>query len=132
MAADEKRFSALGRDWIARFDFNAICEIEDRFDRPFLEMVAPLLSGVSEADKSDPVKVAQAASRIKMSDLRAIMYQSLLDAQPETTATDTGNIIADIGIDGAMGIVGWAVVKAMPSGGGDGAASANPPKGRKG
>lgn len=116
MAADEKTFSALGRDWTARFDFNAICAIEERFDRPFLEMVSPLLGGVSEEDKDNPEALAAAASKIKMSDIRAIFHQSLLARQPETTADDAGNVISDMGLEAAMEIVAWAVLSAMPKG----------------
>lgn len=115
MSADEKTFAALGRDWTARFDFNSICAIEERYDRPFLELVAPLLAGVSVDDRNDPAKVAAAASKIKFADLRAVLHQALLANQPETTVEDTGRVIADIGLEDTMAIVGWAVVKAMPS-----------------
>ena len=114
MAADEKTFSALGQDWTARFDFNAICAIEERYDRPFLEMVAPLLGGVSAEDADNPEAVAAAASRIKFSDLRIIFHQSLLHHQPETTAEGAGDVIADMGLEAAMEIVAWAVLTAMP------------------
>lgn len=115
MAADERKFAALGRDWTARFDFNAICAIEERYDRPFLDMVAPLLGSVDVADKDDPAALAAAASKIKFSDLRVIFHQSLLHHQPEATATDAGNVIGDMGLEAAMEIVAWAVVQAMPS-----------------
>ena len=116
MASDERKFTALGREWTARFDFNAICAIEERYDRPFLEMVAPLLGGVDEKDKDNPEALARVASRIKFSDLRVIFHQSLLAHQPETTADDAGNVISDMGLESAMEIVTWAVVSAMPKG----------------
>ena len=129
MSADEKTFAALGQDWTARFDFNSICEIEERYDRPFLDMVGPMLSGVGMADKDDPAKVAAAAARIKFSDLRAILHQALLARHADVTLPVAGEIIGEIGLEGVMEIVGWAVVKAMPAGkGGEGAAKGNPRK----
>lgn len=115
MSADEKTFTVLGRNWTARFDFNSICELEERYDRPFLELVGPMLSGVSEEDKNDPAKVAAAAMRIKFTDLRAVFHQAVLSNHPEATVSDAGAMIADMGLEAAMEIVGWAVVKAMPN-----------------
>lgn len=115
MSADQKTFSALGKEWVARFDFNAICAIEERYDRPFLDMVAPLLGSVHVDDKDDPVALAAAAAKIKFSDLRVIFHQSLLHNQPEATLSDAGDVIGDMGLEAAMEVVAWAVVKAMPS-----------------
>ena len=111
MAADEKTFSALGRDWTARFDFNAICALEDRYDRPYLDLVAPFMAAVDVDDEGSAIA---AATRIKFSDLRAIFHQSLLAKHPEVTPFDAGDIIADMGLDGAMPIVSWAILAAMP------------------
>jgi hypothetical protein len=114
MAVDEKRFDVAGDEWIARFDFNAICELEERYGKPFLSLVSPFLGSVS-ADDSDEAKVA-AASRIKFADLRAIFHQSLLDAQPNTTAKDAGALIESMGLPAVMEVVSWAIEKAMPKG----------------
>jgi hypothetical protein len=128
MAADEKRFEAGGSEWIARFDFNAICELEERYDRPFLELVAPFLGSVS-ADDSNEARIA-AASRIKFSDLRAIFHQCLLSAQPDTTAKGAGDLIGEVGLPAVMEVVTWAIMKAMPKGDEGNAEAA--PKRRKG
>lgn len=129
MASDEKRFDVAGVEWIARFDFNAICELEERYDKPFLSLVAPFLAGVDESEAGNPEAQMRAASAIKFSDMRAIFHQSLLDAQPDTTIADAGDVISVIGLDGAMGVVAWAITKAMPTGG---EGKENPPKPRKG
>lgn len=130
MAADEKRFDAGGRTWVARFDFNAICELEERSGTSFLEYVAPFMMKVEEGDKDDPAKLLQAARGIKFADLRAIFHQSLLAAQPDTSLASAGNLIEQVGLPKVMEIVAWAIVKAMPSqegaAGDDGAA--HPPK----
>lgn len=127
MAVDEKRFEAGGSEWIARFGFNAICELEERYGRPFLELVAPFLGSVS-ADDSDEAKMA-AASRIKFTDLRAIFHQSLLDAQPHTTARAAGDLIEVMGLPAVMEVVSWAIMKAMPK---SEEGNAEAPKRRKG
>ena len=127
MAADEKRFTANGKEWVARFDFNAICEIEDRYDAPFLEFVAPFLGSLNVEDASDDAALVRAASLIKFTDLRTIFHQSLLACQPETTPADAGELISDMGLEAAMGVVVWAITSALPMGG-EGAATANPPR----
>lgn len=130
-AIDEKRFTALGQEWVARFDFNAICEMEERTGQSFFALVSPFLNGLTEADKDDQAKVLAAAKAIRVSDVRMVLHQSLLACQPETTLADTGNIVGDIGLDKAMEVVGWAIMKGMP-GQKEGAkrGAANPRKGR--
>jgi hypothetical protein len=129
MAVDEKRFYALGKEWVARFDFNSICELEERYDRPFLDLVAPFLGSVQVSEVEDEAKLVQAASLIKFADLRAILHQSLLTHQPETTLAETGEIVGEVGLTAMMGVVAWAIAKAMPKGD-EGNAPA--PKRRKG
>lgn len=132
-AVDEKRFTALGREWIARFDFNAMCEIEENSGgRAFLEIVSPMLGGLDVADLADQAVQLKAVSAIRMGDIRLILHQSLQGAQPGTSAEQTGAIIGAIGFQAAMGVVAWAVVKAMGSAasesGSDAAGGANPPR----
>lgn len=114
-AIDEKRFEALGQEWVARFDFNSICELEERTGQSFFALVGPFLGGLEERDKDDAGKVMAAAKAIRMSDVRMVLHQSLLACQPETTTTKTGEIIGEIGFDTAMTIVAWAILKGMPS-----------------
>jgi hypothetical protein len=117
MAADERKFAALGQDWTARFDFNSICALEERYDRPFLDLVAPFMASVELNDDGEPdeASAVAAASKIKFSDLRAIFHQSLLSHQPATSAEDAGSVIADMGLDAAMHIITWAIMVAMPA-----------------
>ena len=42
-AIDSQRFDALDQEWEIRFDFNAICEIEERTGEKFMIVAAPLL-----------------------------------------------------------------------------------------
>lgn len=130
-AIDEKRFEALGQEWVARFDFNSICELEDRTGQSFFALVAPFLSGLDARDQGDPGKVMAAARAIRFKDMRLVMHQALLAQHPEVTITDTGEIIGSIGLESAMEVVAWAIMKGMPSkkeGAKSGAG--NPPEGR--
>lgn len=131
MAADDKRFTALGQEWIARFDFNSVCELEERYDQPFLAIVAPMLGGLDESDRNNPEKQAEAASRIRMSDIRTILHQTLAANHEGVTLERAGEIIADMGIESAMEVIAWAVMKALPQNkGGEGKADGNPPRKR--
>lgn len=128
-AIDEKRFTAHGREWVARFDFNAMCAVEERRGRAFLEVVAPMLQRLAPGEVDDQGKALAAARSIRMSDIRLLFHQSLLGAQPELTETDAGELIGAIGFQQTMLIVAWAVTKALgDSSEGSGAAGeANPP-----
>jgi hypothetical protein len=116
-AIDEQRFKALGREWTARFDFNAICEIEERRDgRAFLEIVAPMLQKIDASEAANPSRQLAAASALRFSDVRMILWQALLGAQPDTTEAETGEVIAEIGFGEAMRLVAWAIAKGLNSG----------------
>ena len=135
---DSKRFKALGLDWTARFDFNAVCELEELTGRGFVEVVGPFLQKVDERDRQDPKKVLAAMKALRFSDIRKVLFVSLLETQPEVTEQDVGKIVDDIGFTETMAIVGWAIVRGMPATadegeieGGDGTAGANPPGNRK-
>lgn len=129
-ALDEKRFTALGREFVARFDFNAMCAVEEaRGGRGFLEIAAPFLQQLGEGDRDDPVKAVEAAQRLKFADIRLILCEALRGAEPAIVPADAGDIIGDLGIAKAMEIVAWAIVKAVGSGdeGGEAAGAADPP-----
>lgn len=111
---DEKRFRALGQEWIARFDFNATCAIEDETGKGFYEFVAPLLIQLDEEDAKDPAKVMQAITGLRQSDIRLVIYHALSGAH-DVTKADVGDIIQEIGTPAAMGIIAWAIARAMPT-----------------
>lgn len=133
-AIDAKRFTALGREWTARFDFNAICAIEERRDgRAFLEIVAPMLQRLDEKDRNNPAKQVAAASAIRFSDLRLILNQALQGAQAGTSVDETGAIIAEIGLTETMSIVAWAIGRGMGQAeGSEAAGDENPPAAKSG
>lgn len=130
-AIDEQRFTALGREWVCRFDFNAICAIEERTGEPFMAIAAPFLGALQLQDSGDAGTLVAVAAKLRMSDVRMVMHQALLSAQPSATEELAGEIIGEAGLDTAFGIVGWAISKAMPvSKGGGAAGEGNPPKPR--
>jgi hypothetical protein len=111
---DEKRFTALGVEWIARFDFNATCAIEEKTGKGFYEFVGPLLVKLDAEDAKDTAKVFSAIKGIRQSDIRLVLFHALSDAH-DVTIEDVGKIIQDIGTAEAMAIMAWAIVQAMPT-----------------
>ena len=126
-AVDEHRFKALGKEWVSRFDFNAVCEIEERTGRGFGAMVAPFLAGIDVSDIDNPSAMIGMASKIKFGDLRQILFQSLVAVQPDVTVEKAGNIIGDVGLAEIMPTVAWAISKGMGIGG-DVSDAENPPQ----
>lgn len=89
------------RTYTFRFDFNALCEIEEADGRPISQVFAELSGG---------------APRLRT--LRAIVYGGLRCVQPDVTQELAGEmLLADAaGVTAAMQ---RALAGAMPSGGGD-------------
>ncbi len=117
---DEKRFTALGQEWIARFDFNATCAIEEETGKGFYEFVGPLMVQLDQEDLEDPAKVFAAIKGIRQSDIRLVLFHALAGAH-DVSLADVGEIIQELGTAEAMGIVAWAIAQAMaPSVGAEG------------
>lgn len=121
---DEKRFKALGQEWIARFDFNATCAIEEETGKGFYEFVGPLLIQLDREDAKNPAKVFEAMKGIRQSDIRLVLLHALSGAH-DVTAEEVGDIVQEIGMGEAMAIVGWCLVQAMPGRSGDGETEGN-------
>lgn len=115
---DEKRFRALGKEWICRFDFNATCAIEEETGKGFYEFVAPMLIQLDAEDAKNPAKVMQAITGLRQSNIRLVLFHALSGAH-EVTLEQVGDIIQDIGTAEAMGIIAWAIAQAMPGAGTD-------------
>lgn len=135
-AVDQKRFEALGQEWIARFDFNAICEIEDQTGKPFLSIVGPMLNAINVEEANDPQKAAAAAAmHLKMKDLRMILHEALRAYHPDIAARKVGEIISDIGMENALVVIMWAVMKGLGQNTddqeGEPAGEANPPAAKR-
>jgi hypothetical protein len=109
---DEKRFTALGVEWIARLDFNATCAIEEETGESFYAVAAPFLAQLDQDDRADPAKVLAALGNRHNSRIRLILFHALA-GQHQLTLDEVGEIIGDIGLQEAMGVVLWAIAKGL-------------------
>lgn len=112
---DEKRFTAGGREWIARFDFNAQCAIEEDSGKAFWAFVSPLLVQLDEKDAQDPAKILAAMTALRKSDVRLLLFHALAGQHEGLALEDVGDLIQEIGFGAAMEIAVWALAQAMPS-----------------
>lgn len=109
---DEKRFTALGVEWIARFDFNATCAIEEETGESFYAVAAPFLAQLDADAQGDPAKVLAALGGRYNTRIRLLLFHALSGAH-EVTLEETGAIIGDIGLQAAMEVVLWAIAKGI-------------------
>ena len=112
---DEKRFKAMGVEWTARFTFNATCAIEEDTGESFYAVAAPFLTAIVKGDAGDPEKVLAALGQRKNSVIRLLLFHALADKH-DVTLEQVGDIIGEIGFQEAMGIVLWAIGKALGAG----------------
>lgn len=128
---DEKRFTALGQEWVARFDFNATCAIEEETGKGFYEFVGPLLIQLDRQDAKDPAKVFAAMRGLRLSDIRLVLFHALRGAH-DVSLAQVGEIIHELGTAEAMATVAWAISQAMaPAGSGEAEGNAPNRKARK-
>lgn len=109
---DEKRFTALGVEWTARFSFNATCAVEDDTGESFYAVAAPFLTAIDKGDADKPEKVLAALGTRKNSVIRLLLFHALA-VNHEITLEEVGDIIDDIGFQEATGLVLWAIGKAL-------------------
>ncbi len=121
---DEKRFKALGQEWIARFDFNATCAVEEDTGESFYAFAAPFLTQLDKGDVGDPAKVLAALGTRKNSAIRLLLFHALSGAH-DVTLEDVGAIIQEIGLKAATEVTLWAIAKGIDFGAADEAAEGN-------
>lgn len=110
---DEKRFTALGQQWTARFDFNATCAIEDETGESFYAVAAPFLEQMDKQDIADPAKVLAALGKRYNSRIRLILFHALGGEDAGLDLKTVGQIITDIGLQEATAVVLWAIAKGI-------------------
>lgn len=86
------------RTYTLRFDFNALCEIEDADGRPIAEVFAELSGG-----------------KTKLKTIRAVVFGGLKSAQPDATPELAGQMLLEDGA-GVMEAMRRALAGAMPAG----------------
>ncbi|MDG6079752.1 hypothetical protein E3U23_11185 [Erythrobacter litoralis] len=127
-AIDSQRFTALEQDWEVRFDFNAICEIEERTGEKFMVAAAPFLGLVDLGALDDEGGMLQIAQRVDFANLRQLLTWALEGAHPDVDLKTGGAIIQEVGLPRTVEVVAKAIAKALPTGGGDAGGTANPPQ----
>lgn len=124
---DEKRFEALGQDWSVRFDFGAMCDIEERTGENFMASAAPFLALVDADALGDDRAMVALAGRVSFSNMRQLLVWVLSPAHPEIDKAVVSEIITEIGMTETVAILATAIARAIPQGGGA-AGDENPPK----
>lgn len=130
-AIDSQSFAALGQDWTIRFDFNAICDIEERSGEKFMVTAAPFLDLIDTDKLGDAMGMVAIAQKVDFANLRKLLFLTLREAHPDIQLRTAGEIVKDIGLAQAVQVVALAIAKALPQGTeGDASGDANPPKRR--
>lgn len=109
---DEKRFTALGQEWIARFDFNATCAIEEETGESFYAVAAPFLKAIDQGDAKDPDTVLAMLGTRKNSAIRLMLYHAL-SYEHDIDLLRVGEIIGEIGLGKATELVLWAIARGI-------------------
>lgn len=103
----EVEFDAVGQRWRLVYSFNALCALEEQTGRGFAELSKSL---------ADPAKV-------RLADIRAVLWAGLIDNHPSVTIKQVGDIIGEIKATKAFELFNRALVLAFPEASED----ANPP-----
>ncbi len=85
-------------EWVFSFSINALCELEDLLEKPMAQIFATL-----EDDKN-----------MRMSDVRALVWASLLDHTEGITLREAGDVASKVGITVCLEKIGEAVGIAFP------------------
>jgi hypothetical protein len=102
-------FEAEGESLYLLFDINAICALEDIFDK-----------GVEEIAK-------EMAGQMEMRKVRTLFFAGLKDCKPCCTQVDAGRVMSALGVEAAAALVGRAFALGFPQPEA-GAAKGNPPQ----
>ncbi|WP_421930131.1 hypothetical protein [Nitratireductor rhodophyticola] len=103
------------KSYTLSFSINAMCELEDSFGKPVMEVIEDFqMMGANGA-----------APSIKT--VRTLIWAALIDHHPEMSVEDAGRITLDVDVNTVMEKVGLALQRAFPSQEGE-QGKANPPK----
>jgi len=128
-AIDSQTFGALGQDWTIRFDFNAICDIEEQTGEKFMVTAAPFLQLIDMDQLEDAQGMVAIAQQVDFANLRKLLFLTLRQEHPEIELRKAGEIVVAIGLARAVQMVALALAKALPQGPeGNASGDENPPK----
>lgn len=115
-AVDSQRFIALGQEWTARFDFNSICEIEERTGQTFMAAAAPFLALIDPEQVGKASSMVALAERVSFSNMRLLLCWALEGAHPDITLHRAGEIVNEIGMAETMALLSVAIARGLPQG----------------
>lgn len=98
------------RSYTLCFSSNAVCEMEEHFDRPIAEIGTMLDAGA------------------RFSDLRAVFWHGLRRHHPDLSLEDAGDVMDEVGQDKVGEAIGTAFQRAFPQAKGAAGGRARPRK----
>src|SRR4051812_6948 len=103
MAVDALRFEARGKTHRFKFGFAAICRLEANLDKPFGDIIAEMLPGLTSAMLEDPLLLSAATARLRHGHLGALIQAGLDDG--DATEATVAEIIDDLGVERAIAVI---------------------------
>lgn len=86
-----------------QFTANAMCEVEDKTGKGFLEFLAEF-------------EAASVAGTMRAHDMRLLVWGGMIEHQPEATLQEAGRLITAMGgLAGAADYLGKAIMAALPA-----------------
>lgn len=102
MAVQATTFEALGRTWTFKFGFAAICRLEREHDKPFGQIMAEMLPGLTPELLKDPMQLASAAASMRFDHLGSIIAAGLGE---QATSGQVAEIIDELGFEEALAVI---------------------------
>ncbi|MBM3929439.1 MAG: hypothetical protein FJ335_13445 [Sphingomonadales bacterium] len=75
----------------------AQCALEEQHDKGFFAVVADAMPDITPEDLADPVKLADAARRVRVTALRDLFWHGLRKHHPQVSVDDVSEIADEIG-----------------------------------
>lgn len=125
-------FEAAGQKYTAVLGFKAMKAVEAHYGdengpKPFFVAIQSAMPDMRPEDAGDKNKIAQAAERIRMTDIGALFGFTLLKFHPSLTETQIEDLIDEIGLEKASEVIGLALASALVKEG-DESSSPHPPR----
>lgn len=115
----DRQISIGGRSFTLRFSVRAMAGLQDHWQLPSFKAVG--------------ARMASLGDDLAVDDLVGILWAALRTHHPDLTQADVLDLVDEAGMDGLVEAMSAALGASLPdAGGGDGAASANPPKPKTG
>lgn len=96
----EVPLEADGKVWIVRYSINALCELETATGCGATEFIGRM----------------QDQTKVRMTDLRTLVWCGLRDKQPDVTQEKAGEIASAAGLEPTMAAIQEAIAAAFPQG----------------